>query len=122
MRLITYLATFMLLSISPRASESAVQELTEDYLAGPWCLSHTMAGKDRQDEMTNYIFEKGGTFLHQGSSHSDKMTPGLKYQILPGKIKLKPIYPGDLKVKSVEKDELVLNYFVDLYFTRGACE
>lgn len=97
-------------------------ELTEEYLEGAWCFTHTMSGKERSDEMRKYVFNKGGTYSHQTSSMSNRMKEGFSYQILPNKLKLKPEFPGDAKVKFLSKDQMVLNYFIDLYFIRGECK
>jgi hypothetical protein len=97
------------------------EQLTSDYLEGPWCYSHTMSVNGRQDETKNFLFDNNGTFSYQQSKHNKKLTPGFKYTILPNTLKLKPIFPGTLKVKSVKQDEMVLFYFVDLYFIRGEC-
>jgi len=96
-------------------------EISEGYLEGAWCFTHTMSGKEKSEEMRSYIFEKGGKYSHQTSRTSSRMKEGFSYQILPGKLKLKPEFPGELNVKSASEDHLVLNYFVDFYFTRGAC-
>lgn len=97
-------------------------ELTEEYLEGAWCFTHTMSGKERSEEMRSYIFQKGGKYSHQTSSMSSRMKEGFSYQILPGKLKLKQELPGEAKVKSLSEDQMVLNYFVDLYFKRGECK
>lgn len=119
----TILKFFLPISITLLFSATNVfaERLTVDYLAGPWCYSHTISRNGRQDEMKNFLFDNKGTFSYQQSSHNKKLKPGFKYEILPGKLKLKPIFPGELKVKSVKQDEMILYYFVDLYFIRGEC-
>lgn len=114
-----FLAFSMILFLS--AKGVSAEQLTVDYLEGPWCHSHSLSGNDRQDEMKNYLFDKNGTFSYQQSKYNKKLTPGFKYEILPDKLKLKPIFPGELEVKSVKQEEMILNYFVDLYFIRGEC-
>ena len=103
------------------ATSVFAEQLTMDYLAGPWCYSHTLSGNDRQDEMKSLLFDKNGSFSYQQSKYNKKLTPGFKYEILPDKLKLKPLFPGVLKVKSVKQDEMVLHYFIELYFIRGEC-
>ncbi len=119
----TILRVFLPVSMIIFLSATSVftEQLTVDYLAGPWCYSHTLSGNDRQDEMKNLLFDKNGTFSYQQSSNNKKLTPGFKYEILPDKLKLKPLFPGVLGVKSVKQDEMILRYFIDLYFTRGEC-
>lgn len=97
------------------------EDLTADYLVGPWCFSHTVSGSEQSDENKNFLFKNDGTFSYQQSSHNKKLTPGFKYEIMPGKLKLKPIFPGELQVKSVKDHELVLKYFVDIHLIRGKC-
>lgn len=111
--------TFTLTSLS---TSLMAMELSEEYLEGPWCLTHTMSGKERSDEMRKYVFNKGGTYSHQTSSMSNRMKEGFSYQILTEKLKLKPEFPGEVKVKALSKDLMVLNYFIDLYFARGECK
>lgn len=119
----TILKFFLAVSITLFFSAANVfaEQLTVDYLEGPWCYSHTMSSDGRQDEMKNFLFDNNGTFSYQQSSHNKKMRPGFKYKILPDQLKLKPIFPGVLGVKSIKQDEMILNYFVDLYFIRGEC-
>jgi len=119
----TILKFFLAVSITLffSAANLFAEQLTVDYLAGPWCYSHTMSGGNRQNEMKNFLFDSNGTFSYQQSSHNKKLTPGLKYEILPDKLKLKPIFLGELGVKSIKQDEMILDYFVDLYFIRGEC-
>lgn len=111
----------MAITVIPAMNLTAA-ELTEDYLEGLWCFSHSMSGQDRTDEMRTYVFEKGGKYSSQTSSMSSRMNDGFSYQILPGKLKLKPEFPGEIKVTSVSEDQMVLNYFVDFYFIRGECK
>ena len=40
------------------------EQLTADYLAGPWCYSHSLSGNNREDEMKNFLFDKNGTFSY----------------------------------------------------------
>lgn len=103
------------------ATSVFAEQLTVDYLAGPWCYSHTLSENGRLDQMENYLFDKNGGFSHQQSKYNKKLKPGFKYKILPDKLKLKPLFPGSLGVKSVKQDEMILKYFVDLYFIRGEC-
>ena len=100
---------------------SQAAELSADYLEGAWCYSHAVSGGERNDENRNLVFEKDGTFSYQQSLNNSKLTPGFKYEVLPGTLKLKPVFPGALKVKSVDENEMILNYFMDLYFIRGEC-
>lgn len=97
------------------------EDLNKDYLAGEWCHSYTQFGADRQDEMINFLFEKNGTFSYQTSKHNEALKSGFKYELLSGEIKLKSVYPGVLKIASIKDNEMVLNYFGDLHFVRGAC-
>lgn len=119
----TILRLFLAVSIILFFSAKGIfaEQITEDYLEGPWCYSHSLSGNDRHDEMKNFLFDKNGTFSYQQSRHNKKMTPGFKYEILADKLKLKPIFPGVLDVKSAKQDEMILKYFVDLYFIRGEC-
>ena len=119
----TMLRVFLSVSMILFLSSTSVfaEQVTVDYLAGPWCYSHTLSGNDRQDEMKNFLFDKNGTFSYQQSKYNKKLTPGFKYEILPDKLKLKPLFPGELGVKSVKQDEMILFYFLDLYFIRGEC-
>ena len=91
-------------------------ELTEEYLEGAWCFTHTMSGKDRSEEMRSYSFEKGGKYSYQSSSMSSGMREGNSYQILPGKLKLKPEYPGEIQVKSMSENQMVLKYLEEPIF------
>ena len=118
MRVKAFLLIFAILPLVPSTVFS--NDLTTDYLIGPWCHSYSLSGNEKINENLNYVFQNDGTYSHQGSSHSKKLKHGFKYEILPGKLKLQG-FPGNLEVKSVEEDELVLKYFVDLYFIRGEC-
>jgi hypothetical protein len=97
-------------------------DLATDYLRGPWCFTHSMSGNERIEENRNLIFNDDGTFSYQQSVNNQELTDGFTYEILPGKLKLRPIFPGELQVKSATAEELVLNYFVDVHFRRGACQ
>jgi len=97
------------------------EEVTPKYLSGPWCFSHTESGGEKEIENRNFVFSEDGTFSSQQSATNKKMTEGFTYEILPGQLKLKPMFPGTLKVKSVEDNEMILNYFTDVHFVRGAC-
>lgn len=97
------------------------EEVTSQYLNGPWCFSHTVSGGEKEIENRNFVFNEAGTFSSQQSVNNKKMTEGFSYEILPGQLKLKPIFPGTLKVKSIEDNEMILNYFIDVHFVRGEC-
>ena len=112
----------VILSLAYIPTPMMAVELTEDYLQGAWCFTHSLAGKERSEEMRNYIFDKGGTYSHQTSSMSNRIKGGFTYQILPDTLKLKPEFPGELKIKSLSENQMVLDYFVDLYFMRGECK
>lgn len=118
MRVRAFLLIFVILPLVPSTAFSS--NITADYLIGPWCHSYSVSGTEKIDENYNYVFQNDGTYSHQGSSHSKKLKHGFRYEILPGKLKLQA-FPGDLQVKSVQEDELVLKYFVDLHFIRGEC-
>ena len=83
--------------------------MTGDYLYSPWCFTHTQSGDGTTEENRNFLFRDDGTFSVQQSSHNSKMSDRFTYEIMAEKLKLTPIYPGTLGVKSAGKEELVLN-------------
>lgn len=93
--------------------------LSEERIAGKWCLEFLEGGGEKEAENTNYEFLPGGKFRYQTSVHSDKMSEGT-YQISGNVLSLKPTM-RKLKVQQLTDTTMTAEWFMMHHFSRGAC-
>jgi hypothetical protein len=104
------------------AADSDPPAITADYLAGAWCYTHFVADDDQKDQNVTYIFKKDGTLLFQSEPMGAVDQPGT-WNFDGERLRINPYFMFfNLKLKSKEQDQLVLDSMGHHFFQRGSCE
>lgn len=93
------------------------------YLAGPWCYLHYQAGKERSEEMIDYVFNEDGTLLYQNNPTTPVDRSGV-WTFEDGELSVGPsLWVISTRVHSVERNRFVIGHeHVHAVFARGACQ
>ena len=106
------------------SSNICATELTPEYLEGKWCFKSVSFGSEEKPENRNWVFEKGGKFLHQNSKHSNKIKYAGYWEIKDDKLQIKPVYLGGHKdVEIVSPDKFIFKWMgmAAIHVVRGSC-
>jgi hypothetical protein len=113
------------LALSMSAGDAAANAseglaLEGSYLEGAWCFTHTDYNGEIEDEQVNYRFGSDGDLAVQTSRYRDALKEGFTWEMDGVEFRMSHM-PGTSRVVSLEPDEFVLRYFVNLHFVRGVC-